>query len=174
MLATLGWALLFVVVLGLGFLFRRQTSTLGKEVFGSDHRVRYIPRNWVIEGSVGGRRFRYNYPGSTNFGPAWPSWLFVQLPVSADVWITSESESDNVPVQIKPLIASLRKAEGFDRLELFTRGPRSRVNTMGTVSWLDAGPGIMLRRLTKRSGESQFVKNDVALLWQMADLLQKA
>ena len=170
---TLVWAALFAVALAAGLLFRRQTSTLGSEIFGANHRLRYVYRDWVLDGIVSGRRIRYNNPGRTNFGPAWASWLFVEAPVAANVMITKDSELGDLALAAKPLVASLKQADGFDRLELFGKGPRSRVNTMGTVSWLDAGPGITLRRITKHGDDAQFVKNDIALLLKIVGVLQQ-
>ena len=101
------------------------------------------------------------------------SWLFVEVPISENASVTSAGNSGNLPTQLQPLVALLRKADGFDQLDLISGRQDAPLHTLGVVTWfLHPGGGIMLRRDTKRILEPQFVKQDVVLLLKMADLLQ--
>lgn len=76
----------------------------------------------------------------------------------------------NWPEGIARAIKELRGRDGFKRLDVF-KGAGAWPSTIGRITWLTPGAGLMLRRYTKFGGDAAFVAKDVSALSKLADEL---
>ena len=161
------WIIILFAIAGLfGLHWWRLNQSLAGALFGQDGRVEYIHQRWVLSGTVDGLQARYTAGTINGWIPAL-SYLWLPMPVSQSGHITAGST--HAGADLPPtLLEALRELDGFQRLDII--GPHTApLSTLGRISWLAAGEGLLLRRYTRHGGDADAVKHDAALLAEIGE-----
>ncbi len=163
---TIWISALFAIAGFFGLRWWQLNQRLAGALFGHDGRLEYIHQRWVLSGTVNGLQARYTAGAINGWIPAL-SYLWLPMPVNRSGHITTEAAEPGAALP-PAVVQTLRDLDGFKRLDIIGEGLPS-VNTLGRISWLSAGEGLLLCRYTKHGGDADAVKRDVALLAEIGE-----
>lgn len=144
-----------------GCLWYWKNRQLAASLFGTDYRLRYVQRRWVIEGKLEGINVRYA-TGGGGFFPAL-SYLLMPIEISRPFSLGEGIEEGEPPEAGCDILNEIRARDGFQRLDGLTMDS-APVASSGRVTWLHPGAGLLLRRYTRLGSDPEFVRQDIQLL----------